>query len=146
MNDNFFVPWNSRSIRKVPKLTMELYAIGGKRPCRLVSDGLHAAKKPFLSILSPEGTIRMFLSALKKNAFDEASSYISRQYFGNADMEELSKLLQGTKGYQCYFNLQNEQTVSVALSVEGRMDIVSMDIVEEPNTFGKWKIWRIVKE
>lgn len=87
----------------------------------------------------------MFLSALQNNSLDEARGYISK-YFSNADMEEIQKLIQCGKGYQCYFNQKDNSSVSVAIATESNMDIISMDIVNEPNNFGKWKIWRIIKE
>ena len=146
MKNMFFMPWNGLPAREVPRYQLNLYTIGGKRPLYLAADGFYAAKRPFLSIPSPGGTIRMFLSALKNGALDEASSYISTQYFGDADMEELKNLFQNTKGYQCYFSHSNRRNISVALGGDVSESIVSMDMIEEPNTFGKWKIWRIMKE
>lgn len=148
MNNNYFtsfIPWKGQAHREVPRFTMELFTIGSKHPLYLATDGLQAQKKPFLSIPSPGGTIRMFLSALQNNSLDEARGYISK-YFSNADMEEIQKLIQCGKGYQCYFNQKDNSSVSVAIATESNMDIISMDIVNEPNNFGKWKIWRIIKE
>ena len=64
-------------------------------------------------------------------------------------MEDLREIFQDERQYQCFVGLENKGMRMVSLAVKadgGKPDIISMKMVEEPNVFGKWKIYHIEKE
>jgi len=148
MSLGFFIPWDDIAFQGLAPI-QKVYTPKDSSPLFFTYDDIHNLKKPFLSIPNPRGTVKLFLDALHKNADEEAIGYISHTLWNLVSMEDLREIFEDVRQYQCFVGLENKGMRMVSLAVKadgGKTDIISMKMVEEPNVFGKWKIYHIEKE
>jgi len=126
---------------------MKLYL--PKRKFPLEDACFNTASGPFFSLPNPSGTLRFFLTALEKDAPEEAMGYLSASAAAAADFDGIKKFFEERKALH-YFSdeIWNEKRM-VSLTCkndDGNTEVISVQMVAEPNRFGKWKINYIEKE
>ena len=114
--------------------------------------------KPFFSAAysdTAEHTIDSFLKAMRLDKIEDAKVYISKNYLDRVDLDELSdELLLGRKlSISCVLKtggtkMPPKDCVSKAfLIVDGKgASLFNINMLKEPNSFGKWKIYSIERE
>ena len=148
MNPVFFLPWEGIVAQKLVP-SQKIFTPKGINPLFFAYDDIHNLNKPFLSIPNPSGTVKFFLEALHKKADEEAIGYISHTLWNIVNLEELRDIFRDVRQYQCFVGWEKKGIRIVSLAVKndgGKTDIISLKMVEEPNVFGKWKIYYIEKE
>ena len=104
---------------------------------------------------SAEHTMDSFLKAISLDKIDDAKVYISKNYLERVDLDELSDaLLPGRKISVSYVQKASsdkktpKDCISKAfLIVDGaRASLFNINMLKEPNSFGKWKIYSIERE
>ena len=114
--------------------------------------------KPFFAVSysdTAEHTIDSFLKAMRLDNIEDAKVYISRNYLDRVDLDELSDaLLLGRKlSVSCVLKTSvNRSTPKDCISkaflvVDGKgSSLFNVNMLKEPNSFGKWKIYSIERE
>ncbi len=141
-----FLPWKMTK-RPSPPEDMKLFL--PKRGFRLEDSSFNTVSTPFFSLPTPSGILRFFLTALEKDAQEEALGYLSSSAAAVADFDGIKKFFEERKTLH-YFSdeLWNEnRTVALTCKTdEGNTEVISVQMVVEPDRFGKWKINYIEKE
>ncbi|MBO8435264.1 MAG: hypothetical protein IAC55_08105 [Tyzzerella sp.] len=107
---------------------------------------------PFFSIPNENGTVKLFLEALENKYFDEAMGYISKNVSQFLSFEEIYSVFEGIKSYKCLISVSKEspflKQVSIAVKRHSKqkIEIINLKMINEPDNFGKWKIYQIEKE
>lgn len=143
---NLFLPWEENQ-REEPQKDRRLCL--PKRRFSLEDSCFNTIGTPFFSLPNPSGTVRSFLSALEKDCQDEAMGYLSTSAAAMADFEGIKKFFGERKMLYLFSDdIWNEiRTVSLACKSDaGSTEVISVQMVAEPNHFGKWKINYIEKE
>jgi len=114
--------------------------------------------KPFFAVDygdTAEHTIDSFLKAMRLDKIEDAKVYISRNYLDRVDLDELSDaLLPGRKlSVSCILktdahkNTPKDCISKAFLVVDGKgASLFNINMLKEPNSFGKWKIYSIERE
>ena len=123
---------------------------GGKREKAVKNIFIHRGKtKPFFSIPNANGTVKSFLEALNNNYIDEAMGYISKNVISPINFNEIYSIFEGVKSYKCLISvtkntsLLKQVSIAVKKSSKNRIEIINLKMVNEPDSFGKWKIYQI---
>lgn len=138
---------------------------GGKREKAVKNIFIHRGKtdignricipdknKPFFSIPNANGTVKSFLEALNNNYIDEAMGYISKNVISPINFSDIYSIFEGVKSYKCLISvtkntsLLKQVSIAVKKSSKNRIEIINLKMVNEPDSFGKWKIYQIEKE
>ena len=108
--------------------------------------------KPFIKVVNDTGTVNLFFDAIVKKDLDDAKAYVSKKFIDVIDLAELKEVI-GTKKICKYVAMAeyNEgkthfRTNSVILVENGISSLVHVHLIQEPDHFGKWKIFGIEKE
>lgn len=108
---------------------------------------------PYIRLLNDSFTSKSFIDAVVKNDFDSAKLYLSKfELF--VDFDEIKEIFNGIKTYNfvpVYYNknltlLKNEKINSVFISDKNKKLILHFFLINEPDRFSKWKIYRIEEE
>lgn len=144
---SFFVPWrNSFSFgeRKMPLKLEHNY-----KQHQFYFD---AKSNHYFSLINDNSTPKSFIDALINKNFDDAMSYVSRLNLF-VDFEELKKIFDGINSYNCisvsFKNtpaVKGEKINSVFVSHKNKKMILHFYLVNEPDCFSKWKIYRVEEE
>ena len=111
---------------------------------------------PFFSVLDDDKTIKLFLDALANNRYEDAKAYISKRCSYEFDFQELSNFFDRTDNYKCLLNMPFSKApknckiksllVMKTINNSKENSIIHLQMIEEPDKFGKWKIYGIEKE
>jgi len=113
---------------------------------------------PFFSMEysdSAEHMMDSFLKAISLDKIDDARVYISKNYLERVDLDELSDALLPGRKLSISYVLKaddNKKTPKDCISraflvVDGpRASLFNINMLKEPNSFGKWKIYSIERE
>jgi len=111
-----------------------------------------AKDSPYVGLVNDSAVSVSFINALIKNDFDDAMSYISRFGFF-VDFDLVKKIFDDSKTYNRVsvfyknFNLiPGEKVNSFFVSDKNKKMIVHFYLVNEPDCFSKWKIYKIEEE
>jgi hypothetical protein len=109
---------------------------------------LYHTQRPFFHILSDDGTVKMFLDAVKQN-MEDARCFISKNCANAIDLFELRDSFKSS-GYKCLFPVEraskNYRTDTVLLFNHQEKSIVRFYMIREPDRFGQWKIVSMERE
>ena len=102
--------------------------------------------------MNDNSTPKLFLDALIKKDFQDAMTYISRLSLF-VDQDALKEIFDNVKSYNyipvsyknSYFP-KGEKVNSVFVSNENKKKILHFYLINEPDYFSKWKIYRIEEE
>lgn len=145
-----FLNWKGKKGKKYVQCP-KLYIHYEKTPLLFEYNYINNSRRPFFSMLNARGTIKCFIDALHKNAYEEARGYISKLSSHLVDLEELSCMFQNIKQYQYlvspYFSMKKNRisNISIASNDNAKPEFIHLQMIEEPNQFGKWKIICIEK-
>ena len=139
----FFLPWNGRRKSAVRLMELKLYL--PKNGFSFEDSCFNSSKTPYVSLPNPRGTLRSFLRAVETGRREEALGYFSRSVAAVVDIEEVETLFRDMGRYICFPTeaAGRKRTLSI---VGGGAEIYCFRMIEEPDSFGKWKIYSIEKE
>lgn len=151
-NKSYFVSWQSdfgfaeREIQK-GSIAVKLNHNYKQHQFYFQSD-----EQPYLSLVNDNSTPKLFLDALIKKDFQDAMTYISRLSLF-VDQDALKEIFDNVKSYNyipvsyknSYFP-KGEKVNSVFISNENKKKILHFYLINEPDYFSKWKIYRIEEE
>lgn len=141
-----FLPWEGK--QKInPQKDRRLFL--PKRRFPLEDSCFNTVGEPFFSLPNPSGTLRSFLTALEKDSQDEAMGYLSASAAAVADFEGIKKFFEERKNLHFFSDDIWNEIRTVALTCkndDGNTEVISVQMVAEPNRYGKWKINYIEKE
>jgi len=106
---------------------------------------------PYFGLVSDNVTPKAFADALINKNFDAALSYVSR-FSIFVDFEAVKKIFDGVSSYNCisasFANSvsKGESVNSIFISDKNKKVILRFYLVNEPDRFSKWKIYRIEEE
>ncbi len=141
-----FLPWEGKqnaNLQKDRRLFLP------KRKFPLEDLCFNTVSGPFFSLPNPSGTLRSFLLALEKDSQDEAMGYLSASAAAIADFDGIKKFFEERKNLHFFSDDIWNEIRTVALTCKndaGITEVISVQMVAEPNHFGKWKINYIEKE
>ncbi len=108
-------------------------------------------KKPFLGLLNDGIASKFFIDAVLNESIDEAMIYVSRlSLFVNP--EEIKSIFGRVKGYKYLISASGKNkgerinSVLITDNEKNRVSIIHFYMINEPDMFSKWKIYRIEKE
>jgi len=108
-------------------------------------------EKPFFSILSENGTVKLFLDAVAHDT-EEAACFISKNCIKAIDLFELKSSFDGG-GFKYLYpveenNIGNCRTDTVLLinKKSKQKTVLRLYMVREPDQFGQWKIFNVERE
>jgi len=109
---------------------------------------------PCYSSTEDDNTTTLFLDAVSKWRFDEAKVYFSKSFHDNFDESTFAELFSSTTNYKKLYKAEFSarplgcKTDSVLLMEEAGKKGVIMHIhmMKEPDSYSKWKIYRIETE
>lgn len=116
------------------------------------------SSKPFFTVAysdTAEHTIDSFLRAMRLEKIEDAKVYISKNYLDRIDLDELSDVLLPGRKLSVSYVLKTDYRketpkgcVSKAFLVMDGKDtsLFNINMLKEPNSFGKWKIYSIERE
>ena len=104
----------------------------------------HRVKSPFMSLPNPRGTVRFFLHAVESGKKEEALGYLAHSVAEMVDFEEMKTMLGVCQGYH-FFSDEEKSGVRRVTLAGSEEETILIDMLAEPNDFGKWKIFRIEK-
>ena len=101
-----------------------------------------------------DNTVKLFLDAVSKWRFDEAKAYFSKNFHDDFDESIFEELFANTTNYKKLYKAEfserprNCKTDSVLLLEEaGKKGIIMhLHMMKEPDSYSKWKIYRIETE
>lgn len=111
----------------------------------------NSKNRPYISLINDNITQKSFINALVNNDFDKAVLYISRfSVFANKEL--LKDFFDGVKSYN-YISVSykdcsfiGEKVSSVFISDKNNKKILHFYLINEPDSFSKWKIYHIEEE
>jgi len=109
---------------------------------------------PCFASTEDDNTVKLFLDAVSKWHFDEAKVYFSKSFYNDFDEATFIELFANTTNYkklykaEFYERPRNCRTDSVLLMEDaGKKDtIMHIHMMKEPDSYSKWKIYRIETE
>ncbi len=107
---------------------------------------------PFFSIPNANGTVKSFLEALNNKYIDEAMGYISKNVIEPVNFEDIYSIFEGVKSYKYLISVKKSspslRQVSIAVKKQpkSKIEIINLKMINEPDSFGNWKIYHIEKE
>lgn len=111
------------------------------------------SEKPFFCLLSDSSDARNFLDAVINNSYDDAQIYISRSLRICGGLEEVIKIFDKAKHYKYLYSVskanKNGEYVNSVLITDNekkRFSIIHLYMINEPDVFSKWKVYKIEKE
>ncbi|WP_304508822.1 hypothetical protein [Anaerotignum sp.] len=143
---NLFLPWEENR-KEEPQKDRRMFL--PKRRFPLEHSCFNTIGAPFFSLPNPSGTVRSFITALENDCQDEAMGYLSTTAAAVADFEGIKKFFEDRKTLHFFSDdiLNEIRTVSLTCkNDEGKTEVISVQMVAEPNRYGKWKINYIEKE
>jgi hypothetical protein len=143
---NLFLPWEGTEKEK-PNKDRKLFLPKGRFP--LEDSCFKTIGGPFFSLPNPSGILRSFINALEKDCQDEAMGYLSASAAAMADFDGIKHFFGERKPLHFFSDDVMNEIRTVALTCkndEGMTEVISVQMVAEPNSFGKWKINYIEKE
>ncbi|KXL54159.1 hypothetical protein CLNEO_03860 [Anaerotignum neopropionicum] len=141
-----FLPWEGSEMEK-PNKDRKVFL--PKRRVPLEDSCFKTIGGPFFSLPNPSGTVRSFLNALEKDHQDEAMGYLSTSAATMVDFEGIKNFFGERKLLRFFSDDIFNEIRTVALTCkndEGNTEVIFVQMVAEPNRFGKWKINYIEKE
>ena len=114
--------------------------------------------KPFFTIGyndTAEHTIDSFLKAMRHEKIEDAKVYISKNYLDRIDLDELSDALLPEHKLSvsyvlktgCHKEMPKDCISKAFLVMDGEKEsLYNINMLKEPNRFGKWKIYSIERE
>jgi len=144
---SFFVPWQNNFCFGERTVLLKL-----KHNYKHHQFYFDSESRPFISLINDNTAHKSFINAIINNDFDDAMSYISR-FSIFVDLEMLKKIFDGVKSYNyipvsykkdCSF--EGEKVNSVFISDKNKKLILHFYLINEPDSFSKWKIYRIEEE
>ena len=102
-----------------------------------------------------EHTVDSFLKAVRLKHIEDAQVYISKNYQDRIDLDELTDLLVQGRGVSVRHVLGSNYRAEVPkgcvskafLVTDGaKSSLFNVNMLKEPNSFGKWKIYSIERE
>ncbi len=108
----------------------------------------------FLTLYEEENTVKMFIDALAHNEYDNAESYISKNFAKDFDLYELTDFFNNMEKYKSLIKVEfspkpkNCKTNSILVMNKDRdsQSIIHLHLIKEPDMFSNWKIYGIEKE
>lgn len=110
-------------------------------------------KSPFFSILNHNYTTKSFIDSILKDDILEAKNFISKYYINNIDMDKIKEFFNEKYIYKksnkvSFYEYTYEKTnafiiMDTNLKFKG---IINFYMIDEPDNFSKWKIYKITKE
>ena len=109
---------------------------------------------PCFASADDDNTVKLFLDAVSKWRFDEAKAYFSKNFHDDFDESIFEELFANTTNYKKLYKAEfnesprNCKTDSVLLLEEaGKKGIIMhLHMMKEPDSYSKWKIYRIETE
>ncbi len=144
---SFFVPWQNDFCFGERTVLLKL-----KHNYKQHQFYFNSETPPYISLINDNITPKSFINAVINNDFDDAMSYISR-FSIFLDIELIKKIFSGIKSYKYipisyknnYFS-KFEKVNSVFVADENKKKILHFYLINEPDSFSKWKIYRIEEE
>ena len=146
----FFIPWR-RKYQKIQKNKQQIYMPAylneqGKSLPSLNDGSLSFMKNKGFCFFNPRGTVQAFLQALHVNHTEEAKVYFARGIGDGVDMDGLRDLFETDHGRCVFVEKKQGKYQTVSLAFVDKPDIISLRMAEEPDEFGKWKIYCIERD
>ncbi len=144
---NFFVPWQNDFCFGERTVLLKL-----KHNYKQHQFYINFDSHPYISLVNDNTAPKSFINAIINNDFDGAMSYISR-FSIFVDFETIKKIFDGIKSYNyipvsykkdSYF--KGEKVNSIFISDKNKKLILHFYMINEPDFFSKWKIYRIEEE
>ena len=144
---NFFVPWQNDFCFGERTVLLKL-----KHNYKQHQFYFNFDSHPYISLVNDNTAPKSFINAIINNDFDGAMSYISR-FIIFVDFENIKKIFDGIKSYNyipvsykkaSYF--KGEKVNSIFISDKDKKLILHFYMINEPDFFSKWKIYRIEEE
>ncbi len=145
---SFFLSWRKRP-KAVKRKKQYLYFptfLAAQKPPSLCDGSLSLLNNNGFSFCNARGTAQAFLQALLGNEMEKAKHYFSHSVNENVDMERLRDLLAPKVGKCLFVEKKKGKYQTVSLAFVEKRELISFHMAEEPNEFGKWKIYGIEKE
>lgn len=163
MNDyaqKFFLPWNDYFIEAKDYTIISnnnkqhLYK---KDSFGMVSvENIKWWNKPYFAILNEKSTVQFFIDAIMKKSIDEAKVYLSKTCNNELNIDEISNIFTDVCKYKYISKIEfdairntNVSVVSITPKYVGNKKftgIINVKMVQEPNRYGNWKIYKIEEE
>ncbi len=111
----------------------------------------YSKNNPCFGLIRDSITPKAFVDALIEKNFDDAMSYVSK-FSVFMDFEAVKKIFDGISSYNCVSasftnSVSKEESVnSIFVSDKNKKVILRFYLVNEPDCFSKWKIYRIEEE
>lgn len=134
-------------LRTIEKgVTIPLQETAFQKPCQ---DIQREKGNPFFSITNEQSTVKHFLEAVTSSDAESARAYISKSFIGEIDLTELRNTLEIFENYKFLGQPHlpgKSYTGSVLMFNKNRNSILKLHMVQEPDSYGNWKIYGIEKE
>lgn len=141
----FFVPWKNKY--KINESIIKLnHYYKQKQYC------FKQSREPFFCVVNENCTPKSFIDAVMKDSYEDAESYISKNFASRVDIEDVKKLFKEDCTYKYLINIpfeKNDLNVkSIMLKDKNSkfIGILHFYLINEPDIFGNWKIYKVVKE
>lgn len=146
--NKFFVPWSCKFGYGERKSILKL-----KHNYKEHQFCFDTEKLPYFGLINDNSTSKFFIDALINKNFDDAMSYVSKLSIF-IDTDEIKKIFKDTKQFEYIIPIiyrnkyfpKGERINSVLISKKGKMSILHFYLINEPDSFSKWKIYRIEEE
>ncbi len=146
--NKFFMPWSCKFGYGERKSILKL-----KHNYKEHQFCFDTEKSPYFGLINDNSTSKFFIDALINKNFDAAMSYISK-FSIFIDTEEIKKIFNDTKHFKYIIPIicrddyfpKGERINSVLISQKGKMSVWHFYLINEPDSFSKWKIYRIEEE
>lgn len=143
LNGKIFVPWTQEFKQKENIVKLNVNRKENFKTCA--------------DILSTDNIAKYFIQALVHDNADRAMNYVSKYGLFNIDFEEMKRLFDGAENVSVsdkylvnlYFNrekMQKVKSVAIADKNNNVLSVLHFFMVNEPDSFGKWKIIKIIEE
>lgn len=146
MNKSFFFPADSKYINKYEPIEIK-HNYKNKQFC------FKPSFKPFFSVINENETSKSFVDAILKDSIDDAKSYISKNSIYEVCFEEIKTIFKDKTEYKelinINFNKNSHYKVNSLLISDKECknkEIIHIYLINEPDNFSRWKIFKIEKE
>lgn len=109
--------------------------------------------KPFISVINEDCTTRKFIDAVLNKNSDDAKIYMSKNISIACDYEEIESMFKGVSNYKYLVNVFYDKisgckvnSVLISDKEKKYRDILNIYLINEPDIYSKWKIYKIEKE
>ena len=110
-------------------------------------------KKPFFKMIDDAGTTDFFIDAIMKGRVYDAENYLSKVFCCDTDWDKVKKIFKDAEYYKQLtsvkknnFSLYEVRSVMIKNKENKKSEIIHFYMVKEPDSFSRWKIYKITKE